>query len=88
VAADSQVAVAARAAALAQAAFQRGETSGLEPALAALAVVRTERLQAAAQARAASAAEALAAAVGNHEALSPGRWPDPREDPLTEGEPR
>ena len=88
VAADSQLAVAARAAALAQAAFQRGETSGLEPALAALAVVRTERLQAAAQARAGSAAEALVAAVGNHEALSPGRWPDPRVDSLTEGEPR
>jgi len=84
-AADSQVVVAARAATLAQAAYQRGETSGLEPALAALAVVRAERLRNAARTRVAAAAQALVAAAGNAASLSPEGWPDPREDPLTEG---
>jgi len=85
VAADSQVVVAARAATLAQAAYQRGETSGLEPALAALAVVRAERLRNAARTRATGAAQALVAAAGNAASLSAERWPDPREDPPTEG---
>ena len=87
-AADSQRVVAEGAATLAQAAYQRGETSGLEPALAALAVVRAERLQEAARARVGSAAEALIASTGNHEALSPGQWPDPRKDFVTEGDQR
>jgi len=85
VAADSQVVVAARAVALAQAAYERGETSGLEPALAALAEVRAERLQGAARARAMAATVGLIASVGNHEALGAGPWPDPRENALTEG---
>jgi len=84
-AADAQVTLSARASALAQAAFQRGETSGLEPALAELAVVRAERLQAAARAQVAAAGGALVSAVGNYPDLSPERWPDPREEPLTEG---
>jgi hypothetical protein len=79
------VGVAAGAAALAQAAYQRGETSGLEPALAALAVVRAERLRNAARTRATGAAQALVAAAGNAASLSAERWPDPREDPPTEG---
>jgi outer membrane protein, heavy metal efflux system len=87
-AADSQVAVSGRAAALAQAAYQRGETSGLEPALAGLAVVRAERLRSAARARAASAAVELVSAIGNYAEGSLERWPDPREDQLTEGESR
>jgi len=87
-AADSQVVVAARAASLAQAAYERGETSGLEPALAALAVARAERLQNAARTRAMGAAQALVAAAGNALSLSAERWPDPREDSLTEDVPR
>jgi hypothetical protein len=83
-AADSQVAVAARAASLAQAAYERGETSGLEPALAALAVARTERLRNAASTRLTGAGQALIAAAGNAASLSAERWPDPREDPLME----
>jgi outer membrane protein TolC len=85
VAADSQVAVSARASALAEAAYQRGETSGLEPALADLAVVRARRLQVAARARAAAAGGALASVVGNYPDQGPRRWPDPREDQLMEG---
>ena len=42
-AADSQVVVAERQAALARAAYERGETSRLDPVLAALGVVRAER---------------------------------------------
>jgi outer membrane protein TolC len=84
-AADSQVTLSARASALAQAAYQRGETSGLEPALAGLAMVRARRLQAAARAGEAAAAGALVSVVGNYSDLSPERWPDPRADPLTEG---
>jgi outer membrane protein, heavy metal efflux system len=85
-AADSQVAVAARAASLAQAAYERGETSGLEPALAALAVARAERLRNAASTRLTGAGQALIAAAGNAASLSAERWPDPREDPLTEAQ--
>jgi outer membrane protein TolC len=84
VAADSQVVVAGQAATLAQAAFERGETSGLEPALAALAVARAERLRNAARARMTAAAQALIAAAGNAAALGAERWPDPREEPTTE----
>jgi outer membrane protein TolC len=84
-AADSQVTFSARASALAEAAYQRGETSGLEPALAGLTVVRAQRLQAGARARAAAAGGALVSLVGNYPDLSPERWPDPREDQLTEG---
>ena len=87
-AADSQVTLSARASALAQAAYQRGETSGLVPALAGVAVVRAERLQAAARARSATAVEALVRAVGNEADRSRERWPDPREDPFPEGESR
>jgi outer membrane protein, heavy metal efflux system len=83
VAADSQVVVAGQAATLAQAAFERGETSGLEPALAALAVARAERLRNAARARMTAAAQALIAAAGNAAALGAERWPDPREEPTT-----
>ena len=84
-AADSVVVVAERASALAQGAFQRGETSGLEPALADLSVVRAERLRLAALARAGAAARGLASAVGDWEDGRSERWPDPREDHLTEG---
>jgi cobalt-zinc-cadmium efflux system outer membrane protein len=84
-AADSQVVAAARASSLAQAAYGRGETSGLEPALAGLAVVRAERLRTAARARTAAAAGALISAIGDYPEASPERWPDPRKDQLTQG---
>jgi outer membrane protein TolC len=87
-AADSQVVVAGRAATLAQAAYERGETSGLEPALAALAVARAERLRRAARARVTGAAQGLVVSLGNAAPLSPERWPDPRADSLTEGDQR
>jgi outer membrane protein TolC len=84
-AADSQVTLAARAEDLAQAAYQRGETSGLEPALAGLAVVRAERLRESARAREAATAAALVSAVGNYPVLGSERWPDPRQDELPPG---
>jgi outer membrane protein TolC len=84
-AADSQVTVSAGAARLAQAAYERGETSSLEPALAGLAVVRAERLQESARAREASSAAALVSAVGNYPLVDAERWPDPRLDTLPQG---
>ncbi len=84
-AADSQVAVTERALAVARSAYQRGETSGLEPALAGLSVVRAERLRRAALARAARVAEALRWAVGDWVDSAPESWPDPRVDQLSEG---
>jgi outer membrane protein, heavy metal efflux system len=84
-AADSQVAVAERASALAQGAYQRGETSSLEPVLAALAVVRAERLRGTVLARTVAAARALETAAGAGEDARPEHWPDPRADSLVEG---
>jgi outer membrane protein TolC len=77
VAADSQVTAAERAAALARGAYERGETSRLDPALGALAVVRAERARSAAQARLLAAGQALEAAVGG---VAVEAWPDPRTD--------
>ena len=79
------VTAAERAAALARAAYARGETSRLEPALADLTSVRAERARAAADARARSAGQALEAAAGVWGTAGSARWPDPRNDELTEG---
>jgi outer membrane protein TolC len=79
-AADSQVAVATRAAELAQAAWQRGETTRLEPALAALALARAERARLAAEGRARRAGQALDAAVGLWSGPGGETWPDVRVD--------
>jgi outer membrane protein TolC len=84
-AADSQVSASASAARLAQAAYERGETSSLEPALAGLAVVRAERLRESARAREASSSAALVSAVGNYPVVDTERWPDPRQDTLPQG---
>jgi outer membrane protein TolC len=79
-AADSQVVVAERAAGLATAAYQRGETSKLEPALAQLSVARAERLRRAAERRLTAAGVTLEAALGEWAGSAGKGWPDPRLD--------
>lgn len=86
-AADTQVAAAAHAAALADSAYARGETSRLDPALAALGLVRAERARNGAERRVVAAGLALEAATGEW-AGDGNRWPDPREDGPMEGAPR
>jgi outer membrane protein TolC len=91
--ADSQVAVAGRAAQLARAAYGRGETTRLEPALAELALVRAERARLSADARRLAAGQSLDAAAGVWTGASGERWPDVRQDEdgeagNTEGAPR
>ena len=85
-AADSQVSAAQRAAGLARDAYQRGETSRLDPALADLTVVRAERSRSVAEARLRAAGQSLGAAAGvwSFETDRSVRWPDPRTDALTE----
>jgi outer membrane protein, heavy metal efflux system len=87
-AADSQVVVAERQAALARAAYERGETTRLDPVLAALGVVRAERARRLQAGRLAAAGRALEAAIGGSADAEAGRWPDPRSDVLTEEIPR
>jgi outer membrane protein, heavy metal efflux system len=87
-AADSQVAAAGRAAELARAAYGRGETTRLQPALAELGLVRAERARRSADARRLAAGQALDAAVGAWTGAPDQRWPDVREDENTEGAPR
>jgi outer membrane protein TolC len=87
-AADSLVVAAQRAAQLARNAYERGETSRLEPALADLTVVRAERARAAAEARLRVSGAALDAASGIWSATGADRWPDPRSDDLTGEAPR
>jgi outer membrane protein, heavy metal efflux system len=86
-AADSQVVVASATASRAQAAYDRGETSRLEPALAALGVIRAERLVRLQIARLSMAGQALEAAVGGPADAAGGRWPDPLSDFLAEETP-
>ena len=83
VAADSQVTAAERAAALARGAYERGETSRLDPALGSLAVVRAERARLAAETRLLVAGQTLDAAVGGWTGAAGESWPDPRTDELT-----
>ncbi len=83
-AADSQVVLAERQATLARAAYERGETSRLDPVLAALGVVRAERARRLQAGRLAAAGSALEAAIGGSADAGGGRWPDPRSDVLTE----
>jgi cobalt-zinc-cadmium efflux system outer membrane protein len=87
-AADSLVVAAQRAAQLARSAYERGETSRLEPALADLTVMRAERARAAAEALLRASGENLDAASGIWSATGPARWPDPRSDELTGEAPR
>jgi outer membrane protein, heavy metal efflux system len=87
-AADSQVVVAERQAALARAAYERGETARLDPVLAELGVVRAERARRLQAGRLAAAGRALETAIGGSADAEGGRWPDPRSDVLTEEVPR
>jgi outer membrane protein TolC len=86
-AADSQMTAVRRAAELARAAYERGETSRLDPALAGLAVVRTERARQSAERRVLTAGQALDAASAGWSGGTNERWPDPRTDDLVEGAP-
>jgi len=83
-AADSELAVSATVAALAERAYRRGETSRLEPALANVSVVRAARLEHAARMRAVGAAAALRWSIGGWTPGGGARWPDPRRDRLEE----
>ena len=87
-AADSQVAVAGRAAERARAAYDRGETTRLEPALATLALLRAERARQSAEARGLLAGQALDAAVGGWTGAPEERWPDVRESDVRESDAR
>jgi outer membrane protein, heavy metal efflux system len=80
VGADSQVVAARRALALSEAAYQRGETTRLDAALAELGVARAERASRAADRTLRSAALALDAALGVWRGVAGTRWPDPREE--------
>ncbi|HEX3233827.1 MAG TPA: TolC family protein [Gemmatimonadales bacterium] len=80
VGADSQAVVAGRALALAEAAYQRGETTRLDPALAQLGVARAERASRAVERTVRSAALALDAALAMWQGAPGERWPDPREE--------
>jgi outer membrane protein, heavy metal efflux system len=84
-AADSQAAVAERLAALARAAYERGETSRLEPALAELAVVRAARVRRGAEIRLARAGRGLERVLGEWAGVPDERWPDPRAPGLNGG---
>jgi outer membrane protein, heavy metal efflux system len=84
-AADSQVAVAGHAAELARAAYGRGETTRLEPALAALTFVRAERSRQSAEARLLTAGQSLEAALGAWGSGPGQRWPDVRATEDLEG---
>ncbi|HUR93420.1 MAG TPA: TolC family protein [Gemmatimonadales bacterium] len=79
-AADSQVTIARQSADAARAAYARGETSRLDPALAELALLRAERARVGADARLRASDHALDAALGGFPGPDQGRWPDPRDD--------
>jgi outer membrane protein TolC len=79
-AADSVVAGAERLQARERAAYDRGETSSLEPARAELQVVRARRARRAAERRLLLAALELELAGGGPPSAE-GPWPDPRDDP-------
>jgi len=87
VAADSQLMLADRAAQLAGLAFQRGETGRIEVAQAELALLRARRIQHAARRRWLGAGLAIERAAGVWQDGA-ARWPDPRLEYGTAGEPR
>jgi outer membrane protein TolC len=64
-------------------AYERGETSSLEPARAELQLLRAQRAERAATRRLALASVELERAAGGPPSTD-GRWPDPRQDPLEE----
>jgi outer membrane protein TolC len=84
--ADSVVVATTRGLELARAAYQRGETSRLEPAQAELALARARRLARQASRRGFAAALALQAATGEWWGVADESWPDPRMDQTTTGD--
>jgi outer membrane protein TolC len=82
-AADSVVAAAERLNRREREAYERGETSGLEPARAELLFLRARRAQRAAARRLALASLELERAAGGPPSTD-GQWPDPRQDPSQE----
>jgi outer membrane protein TolC len=85
-AADSVVAAAERLQRREREAYQRGETSGLEPARAQLQLFRARRAQRAAGRRLAFASLELERAAGGPPTAE-GTWPDPRMEPDEEAGP-
>jgi outer membrane protein TolC len=83
-AADSLVAAAGRLLERDSAAYQRGETTRLEPARAELQLARAERARRGAERRLALASIDLERAVGAPLGGGPRSWPDPRRDPEEE----
>lgn len=79
-AADSVVGAAERLHRREREAYERGETSSLEPARAELQLLRARRARRAAERRLTVAALELERAAGGPPS-SDGRWPDPRQDP-------
>jgi outer membrane protein, heavy metal efflux system len=82
-AADSVVAAAERLQRREREAYERGETSGLEPARAELQLLRAQRAERAAERRLTQASLELERAAGGPPSTN-GRWPDPRQDPREE----
>ena len=82
-AADSVVAAAERLHRREREAYERGETSGLEPARAELQLLRARRARRAAERRLAVASIELERAAGGPPSVE-GAWPDPRQDPHEE----
>jgi outer membrane protein TolC len=80
-AADSVVAAAEQLAGRERAAYQRGETSRLEPARAELQLLRAKQARRRAEWRLELASLALEHAAGGP---TSGEWPDPREEPEEE----
>ena len=85
-AADSVVAAAGRLRQREHAAYERGETSRLEPARADLQLMRARRARRAAERRLALASIQLQHALGGPPS-DEGDWPDPRKDPDEETSP-
>ena len=84
-AARAQLAATEQSAKLAKEAYDRGETSRLEPALADLAMARAARARWQAESRLWRADVFLDRALGRWAGEPALRWPDPREPGLTEG---
>jgi outer membrane protein TolC len=84
-AADSVVAAASRLVGRDRAAYERGESSRLEPARSELQLLRAERARRAAGRRLAVASLRFARAAGAPPPEAAERWPDPRLDPEEEG---
>jgi cobalt-zinc-cadmium efflux system outer membrane protein len=85
-AADSVVAAAERIHRRELEAYQRGETSGLEPARAQLQLLRARRARRAAGRRLVLASIELDRAAGGPPSAD-GGWPDPRQEPVEEASP-